>query len=189
MGISMEGLTDELLVEAVKSGDDDAFAELVRRYKRKVLRTASRFAQGGFELEDIGQDVFMKVYQNIGGYRGDAPFEHWLMRIAVRTCYDFLKSKRQEKLNIPLDSVDFSLEGPENSDSVSALQAKDTLDRAMSRLKPEDRLVITLLELEGYTIKELARLTGWSEPKVKVRAFRARKALKTILGVEDENQG
>jgi RNA polymerase sigma-70 factor, ECF subfamily len=180
------GISDETLVEAVKAGDEEAFAELVRRYRRKVFITASRFVLDRYELDDVCQDIFLKVYKNIDSYRGDAPFEHWLMRIAVHTCYDLLRNRRREKGNVPLDDVDFSLGGPV-TDTLSALDAKDILNKALSKLKPEERLVITLIELEERSVKEVAVMTGWSESNVKVRSFRARQALKKILGVKDED--
>ncbi len=175
-------LSDERLVEAARDGDDEAFAELVRRHKRAVLSTVSRFAGNSFELDDIAQDIFVKVYLNLGRFRGDAPFEHWLRRIAVRTCYDFLRARRREKATVPLDAVDFSLAGPSTGDEVSAWEARRILDQALPRLKPEERLVITLIELMGSTVRDVAALTGWSEANVKVRAFRARQALKKLLG-------
>ena len=177
--------SDEALVEAVKQGDEEAFGELIRRHKRKVLITASRFVLDRYELDDVCQEIFLKIYKNIDKFRGDAPFEHWLMRITVRSCYDLLRSRKREKANVPLDDVDFSLGGPV-IDTLSAMDAKDILDKALSKLKPEERLVITLIELEGRSVKEAAALTGWSESNVKVRAFRARQALKRILGVKDE---
>ena len=186
MSVEFDGITDEALVEAVKAGDEDAFAELVRRYRRKVFITASRFVLDRYELDDVCQDIFLKVYRNIDKFRGDAPFEHWLMRIAVHACYDLLRSRQREKANVPLDDVDFSLGGPV-TDTLSALDAKDILSKAMSRLKPEERLVITLIELEERSVKEVAAMTGWSESNVKVRSFRARQALKKILGVKDED--
>ena len=185
MGEYSEGVTDERLVELVREGDEEAFTALVQRYKRKVLLTASRFVLDSYELDDVAQEIFIKVYKNIDSYRGDAPFGHWLMKIAVRTCYDLLRSRRREKGNIPLDEVDFALSGPSVVDSLSALQAKDLLDKALAKLKPEDRLILTLLELEGLNSKEAAGLTGWSESNVKVRSFRARQALKKLLGVKD----
>jgi len=186
MGEYSESVADERLVELVREGDEDAFTALVLRYKRKVLITASRFVLDRYELDDVAQEIFIKVYKNIDSYRGDAPFGHWLMRIAVRTCYDLLRSRRREKGNIPIEDVDFALSGPSVVDSLSALQAKDLLDKALAKLKPEDRLILTLIELEGLTSREAAGLTGWSEANVKVRSFRARQALKKLLGVKDE---
>lgn len=181
---SIEESPDERLVAAAVSGDDDSFAELVRRYKRMVLAMASRFARDGHELDDLCQDIFIKVYENLAGFRGDAPFEHWLRRITVHASYDLLRKRKREPL-VPLEDVESILEG-DAGDSRAAIEAKNVLDWAMSGLKPEDRLIITLLELEENTVKETAALTGWSEAKVKVRGFRARQALKKVLGLKDE---
>jgi RNA polymerase sigma factor (sigma-70 family) len=92
------------LIEAAVSGDDDSFAELVRRYKRMVLAMASRFTRDGHELDDLCQDIFIKVYENLAGFRGDAPFEHWLRRITVHASYDLLRKRRRELL-VPLEDV------------------------------------------------------------------------------------
>ena len=178
---------DESLVKATLSGDDESFTELVRRHKRSILLIASRFARDGHELDDLGQDIFIKVFQNLAGFRGDAPFEHWLKRIAIHACYDMLRKRRREHL-VPLEDLDFSAAGPVTEDGLLPLQAKEILDRAMPRLRADERLALTLMELEGYTVKEAAKLTGWSESKVKVQAFRGRQALKKILRMEDEGR-
>jgi RNA polymerase sigma-70 factor (ECF subfamily) len=162
-------LSDEHLVETTLAGDDDAFSELVRRYKPKVFRLAARFVRDNDELDDICQEAFIKAYHNLKKFRGDAPFEHWLTKIAV---------------NVPLDSVDFSKGEPQSPSISSGSEAWDVLKNAFVKLSPEDRLVITLLNLEEKSVRETASLTGWSEANVKVRAFRARKKLKRIL--EDE---
>jgi len=185
MDASVDGLSDESLVKAVAAGDDGAFEELVRRHKRGVARTASRFARNSQELDDICQDIFIKAYTHIGSFRGEAPFGHWLMRIAVRTCYDYLRARMRERGNVPLELVDFSLGGPSTESDMSAREARDILDKALPRLKPDERMVITLLELEELTVREVAGLTGWSEANVKVRAFRARNALRKLIGDGD----
>ncbi len=187
MNISLEELPDESLVESAKSGEDEAFAELVRRHKRKVLRLASRYAKDTGELDDIAQDIFIKIYRNLGGYRKEAPFEHWLTKVAISACYDFLRKKKNAGRDVPLEDVEYSLSVPaDEGKKLEALQAKEMLDKALSKLKPMERIVITLLELEERPVKEIAVITGLSESNIKVRAFRARKALKKILGVNDE---
>ncbi len=187
MNISLEELPDESLVESAKSGKDEAFGELVRRHKRKVLRLAARYAADHGELDDIAQDIFIKIYRNLGGYRKEAPFEHWLTKVAVSACYDFLRKKKNARRDVPIEEVEYSLSVPaDGGKKLEALQAKEMLDKALSKLKPIERIVITLLELEERTVKEAAVITGLSEANIKVRAFRARKALKKILGVNDE---
>jgi RNA polymerase sigma-70 factor (ECF subfamily) len=155
MDSSHDAETDDRLVRSARSGDD--------------------------EVEDICQETFVKAYRGLARYRGDAPFDHWLSRIAVRTCYDALRKRRKEERDVPLESVMRELEAPESEDGLSPARAREILDSALVRLRPEERLVVTLLELEEKTVREVAELTGWSEGNVKVRAHRARKALKIIM--------
>ena len=173
--------TDERLIIATLSGDDEAFAELVRRYKQKIFRLGARFVRDNDDLDDICQEAFIKAYQNLKKFRGDAPFEHWLTRIAVNVCYDMLRKQSRKRDNVPLDSVAFSIGEPLSPDVSSGDEAWYIVKNALAKLRPEDRMVITLLHLEEKSVRETAALTGWSEANVKVRAFRARKELKTIL--------
>jgi RNA polymerase sigma-70 factor (ECF subfamily) len=172
---------DAHLVTSAAAGDDRAFAELVTRYKRRVFRLAARFTRSEHELDDLCQEIFLKVYENLKQYRGDAPFEHWLSRIAVRTCYDALRKQRHEKRHLPLDDLASEPKDHRIDAQLSAAEARSVVMWAVARLKPEERLVITLMELEEKSVKEIAGLTGWTEINVKVRAWRARQALKRIL--------
>ncbi|HUK84154.1 MAG TPA: sigma-70 family RNA polymerase sigma factor [Verrucomicrobiae bacterium] len=173
--------TDERLIQATLAGDDGAFTALVGRYRSRTFSIAARFARNDHELDDICQDVFIRVYHNLAKFRAEAPFEHWLSRIAVRTCYDALRKRRRERDNVSLDGIDIGTE-----DNVRAERAREVLDFALARLSAEERLVITLLELEENSVREVAGLTGWSESNVKVRAHRARNALKKILETSHE---
>src|SRR6185436_2457926 len=101
--------TDEALVVETLAGEDDAFAELVRRHKRRVFGTASRFARDAHQLDDICQEVFLRAFRNLAKFRGDAPFEHWLARITVSACYDFLRKERRVREQVSLDAHDFDL--------------------------------------------------------------------------------
>jgi RNA polymerase sigma-70 factor, ECF subfamily len=175
--------TDERLIAATLAGDDEAFAVLVARHKRRVFGIAARFARHDQELDDVAQEVFVKAYQNLAKYRADAPFEHWLSRIAVRSCYDLLRRTRREREQVPLDNLALGVE-----DNVSADRAREVLQFGLNQLEAPERLVITLLELEEKSVREVAALTGWSETNVKVRAYRARRKLKTILEVHHEWQ-
>src|ERR1035441_6541430 len=148
---------------------------------RKVFGVAARFSQDSDDLDDICQDVFIKVYENLEKFRADAPFEHWLSRITIRTCYDAVRSGDKEKENVPLDSIHYYLEDSSIDVSQAADEALTLLESGLVRLRPDERLVITLLELEEKSIKEIAEMTGWSQANVKVRAFRARQKLKQLL--------
>jgi RNA polymerase sigma-70 factor (ECF subfamily) len=172
---------DERLVKSALSGDDEAFSELVRRYKQRIFRLAARLVGYNDELDDICQETFIKAYQNLEKFRGDAPFEHWLTKIAVNVCYDMMRKKGRRRDDVPLDNVSFAISGQDSSGGDSGNEAWQRLSKALAKLRPDDRLVITLLNLEEKSVRETASLTGWSEANVKVRAFRARKELKRIL--------
>lgn len=174
-------LSDERLVADTLAGDDGAFARLVAGHKSPVFRLAARFARDYYELEEICQEVFVKAYESLGTFRREAPFGHWLMRIAVRVCYDALRARRNEKNAVPLDEVAFRLRDDADAARREARQARELLGWALGFLSPAERLVITLTELEELSVREAARVTGWSEGNVKVRAFRARQALRKIL--------
>lgn len=178
-------ISDERLISATLGGDDGAFARLVARYKGRVFRLAFRFSRDNGELEDICQEIFFKAYDNLKSFRHDAPFEHWLIRIAVRACYDALRSRKHERHNQALDDVAYELRDDAEAARSEARQARELLRWAMDRLSADERLVITLMELEEMTLRETAALTGWSESNVKVRAHRARQALRKILEKND----
>jgi RNA polymerase sigma-70 factor (ECF subfamily) len=173
--------TDEDLVRAALAGDDNAFAELVSRHKRRVLAMASRFARDDHQLDDLAQEVFIRAYRHLAKFRGEAPFSHWLARLTVTACYDFLRRERKIRDQVSLDAAPLELRDPAPDRQLSAEAARDLLHFALRRLSAEEQLIITLCELEERPVREVAQLTGWSESNVKVRAFRARERLKTIL--------
>jgi RNA polymerase sigma-70 factor (ECF subfamily) len=177
--------TDDTLVCAARKGDDGAFSSLVSRHKRRVFGLASRFARDPDELEDICQDVFIKAYENLDSFRDDAPFEHWLIRIATHACHDALRKRRRESGTASYDALLHGVVDQHAEARHEADQSRALLKWAMAQLTPKEQLIITLLELEEYTVKEAADLTGWSEVNVKVRGHRARQALKRILEKND----
>ncbi len=179
--------SDAELVAAALKGDVASFEALVRKYSPRLFATARRYARRESEVADIVQEIWLKVWQRLGSYRGDAPFEHWIMRLSVRTCYDFLRAyqrKREIFFSELSDSETDWLERfaaqPESARE-DVLAARQLVERVLARLSPSSRLVITLLEIEDRPVKEIARLTGWSVPLVKVRAFRARAEMRKIL--------
>jgi RNA polymerase sigma-70 factor (ECF subfamily) len=175
------------LIAAVLGGDAASFEPLVRKYQPRVFATARRYARREDEVEDIVQEVFLKAFQKLRSYRGEAPFEHWLMRLTVRTCYDFLRAHQRnrettlsqltEQENEWLERFAVSPDQAENS----AAAARELVARVLEKLPPAARLVITLLEIEDRSVKEISALTGWSVPLVKVRAFRARAQMRKCL--------
>lgn len=180
-------LTDAELISAVLQGDTASFEPLVARYQSRVFATAHRYARRESEVEDIVQEVFLKAFQKLSGFRGEAPFEHWLMKLAVRTCYDFLRGHQRNRETVftelsepERDWLDRFVVQPEQADE-NAEAARQLVERVFENLSPAARLIITLLEIEDRSVKEIAQITGWSIPLVKVRAFRARAEMRKIL--------
>jgi len=181
------GRTDAELIAAVLNGDAASFEPLIKKYQPGVFATARRYARRESEVEDIVQEVFLKAFQKLGSFRGDAPFEHWLMRLALRTCYDFLRAHQR---NREMSFTDISREETDwlerfvvspSDASEQAAAARELVQRVLAQLPPAARLVITLLEIEDRSVKEVALLTGWSVPVVKIRAFRARAQMRKFL--------
>jgi len=178
---------DAELIAAALQGDAASFEPLVQKYSPRVFATARRYARRESEVEDIVQEVWLKAFHKLASFRGDAPFEHWLMRLAVRTCYDFLRGHQRNRessftdLTEPeSDWLERFVAAPESA-SEAADAAKQLVARLLEQMSPAGRLIITLLEIEDRSVKEIAELTGWSVPLVKVRAFRARAEMKKLL--------
>ncbi|KAB2660542.1 MAG: sigma-70 family RNA polymerase sigma factor [Verrucomicrobia bacterium] len=179
--------SDPEIIDAVRRGDVDRFDELVRKYSPRLFATARRYARREDEVEDLVQLVLVRAFQHLGDWRGDAPFEHWLMRIAVRACYDQLRHhRRNREFTIThldpaeTDWIERNAVAPEGV-GTDADAARSLVAKAMEKLTPPARLVLTLLEIEDRSVREIASLTGWSVPLVKVRAFRARGEMRRVL--------
>src|SRR5450432_852307 len=175
--------TEAELIAAVLKGDAASFEPLVQKYSPRVFATARRES----EIEDIAQEVWLKASSKLASFRGEAPFEHWLMRMTVRTCYDFLRGHQRNRessfseLSEPeTDWLERFVADPDSA-AEDAAAAKLLVARVLEKLSPPARLVITLLEIEDRSVKEIAELTGWSVPLVKVRAFRARGEMRKIV--------
>ena len=178
---------DAELIAAVRGGDLSSFEPLVTKYESRIFGTARRYARRESEVEDIVQEVFLKAFHKLDTFRGEAPFEHWLMRLAVRTCYDFLRAHQRNRetsfSELSAGEGDwlerFATE-PDNARETEDA-ARQLVDRVLADLSPPARLIITLHEIEGRSVKEISALTGWSESLVKVRAFRARAEMQKCL--------
>ncbi|MDG2213920.1 MAG: RNA polymerase sigma factor [Verrucomicrobiota bacterium] len=179
-------LNDKDLIAEVLEGSTESFEPLVIKYQSRIFALARRYARREDEVEDIVQTVFLKAYSKLSSYRGDAPFEHWLMRTATYTCYDFL---RKHQRNREWNASDLSEEendwfeniGEESTAETNREAASTLVNKLLEGLKPEDRHIITLLELEHQTVKEIAKLTGLSESNIKVKAHRAREKMRSAL--------
>ena len=180
--------TDEELVGIVVGGDVDCFEELITRYQSRVFGMARKYFRNESDAEDVVQTIFTKTFQKLSSYKGTAPFEHWFMRLSVNACYDALRRKRNRPEHT-LSATLFADESwqdrlgniPDASDRVGLEEARELVYTVLGQISDRARIVLTLQELEGRTIKEIAEITGWSESLVKVQAFRARKEMRASV--------
>ena len=181
---------DTEIVNQVVSGDVNAFERLLKRYQAHVVRIVKKHIPFD-KVEEVAQDVFVRTYESLPTFKGDDGFKQWLSTITIRTCYDFWR-KHYRYREIPLSSLSEKhqvwLEEATSSSSSQSFyerdsqkEAREILDWALDKLSPEDRMVLELVYLEGYSIKEAANLLGWSTVNVKVRSFRARKKLHKLI--------
>ena len=185
----MEQQTDDVLVAGVNAGDELAFEELFKRYRRHVAYIASRFFPHREQIEEIIQDTFTKAYFALNSYHGthEKSFKAWLTQIAVNSSYDELRRARrrpEQTLSDINDTENHEIALQLRSaakDIESALVSRDLAVKLLARLSAEDRLVLTLLDVEGFSVVEIAEMTNWSVSKVKVRAHRARAHLRRVL--------
>ena len=179
---------DQLLVDRVKSGDQQAFNLLVRKYERKVYRLISRLVRDPAEVEDVAQEAFIKAYRALPQFRGDSAFYTWLYRIAVNTAKNHLVA--QGRRPIPLSdtlSEDEDGESFGREDVVSDNQTPDaellsrqiaeTVNRAIEALPQDLRTAVTLREIEGLSYEEIAEAMNCPIGTVRSRIFRAREAI------------
>ena len=175
------------LIAAVLAGDSASFEPLVKKHSPRVFATARRYARRESEIEDIVQEVWLKAFDKLKTFRSEAPFEHWLMRMAVRTCYDFLRRHQRSRessfseISQPEEDWLEKFVADPGASVEDADAARALVNRVLEKLSPEARLVMQLLEIEDRSVKEIAKITGWSVPLVKVRAFRARGEMRKIL--------
>jgi len=176
---------DAELLERIRGGATDDFAELVRRHQSRVFAILHRYERDAHKVEDLAQETFLKAWRALGQFDGRAPFEHWLSRIAARVALDHLRKEKRRQNEIGLPELgDDALDWLRSDDEKSELEARsagELLELAMRELSPADRMVITMQELEGRNVKEIAVAMGASGVAVRVRAMRARSKLRQAL--------
>jgi RNA polymerase sigma-70 factor (ECF subfamily) len=187
---------DTEIIERVLHGEIDGFAELITRHRQHVLKIVSGHVPAD-QAAEVAHDVFVRAYRSLSSFSMQAPFEHWLSRLAVRTCYDFWRANR--RTDVPLSTLtadqagwlDRALASESDAqfrDQADRRESLEVLDWALGQLSPEQRVVLTLVYLDGRSVRDAADLLGWSVINVKVRCHRARQKLRTIFLQEWKRQ-
>ncbi|GMQ90544.1 MAG: RNA polymerase sigma factor RpoE [Gammaproteobacteria bacterium] len=180
-----ERSVDQALVARIQGGEKEAFDLLVRKYQHKVAKLVGRYVYDRAEVEDITQEVFIKAYRAIGGFRGDSAFYTWLYRISVNTAKNYLESqaRRPPSTDIAMEAVEM-LEGAENLRDVATPESSlltdeiaDTVQRTISALPVDLRTAIMLRDIDGLSYDEIAQIMECPIGTVRSRIFRAREAI------------
>jgi RNA polymerase sigma-70 factor (ECF subfamily) len=184
---SMDELTQDVAtcLAGVQRRDEDAARSLVGLLYPLVIKIVRSHLPRRLEEQDLAQMVFARLFAHINQYAGEVPFEHWVSRIAVNTCLNALRAEgcrpevrwgdMSEEESAVMEKVVFMDHSPDPADR---LMIKDLVTQMLGTLPPQDRLLLTLLDMEEHTVDEVHELTGWSRPMIKVRAFRARHKLR-----------
>jgi RNA polymerase sigma-70 factor (ECF subfamily) len=184
------GPPDEEVIRRVLAGEVDLFVELITRYQQHVGRIVAGHVRHDM-VEEVAHDAFVRAYTSLRTFSFRVPFAHWLARIALRSCYDAWRTAAARK-EVPLgglgeehqqvaDRLLAAESGERFEDLVRQRDTAELLHAALAQLSPENRMVVTLVHLEGHSVREAAELLGWSAVNVKVRAHRARQQLRKIL--------
>ena len=183
--MSEPGLDLAACVERVRQRDEDAARLLLEHLYPLVLKLVRAHLPKRSAEEDLVQMVFVKVFAKIDQFNGAVPLEHWVSRIAINTCINQIKAERVRPelrwadLGNEERFVVETLAATENElDATDAFAVREIVEKLMARLEPVERVLVTLLHLEGRSGKEVARMMNWSHLRVRVRAFRARQKLK-----------
>jgi len=181
--------TDRQLVDLVLAGDEFAFEQIFDRHKRMVAAVAARYYRRPEQIEEIIQMSFSKAFIELGRFRGlhELSLASWISRIATNACFDSLRSEKRKPEDLCCDLTDGEIEslaaiaGRPTHDAEDAFLNRDLAEKLLARVAADDRALLQMLYVEEMTVAEIASMTGWSQSKVKIRAWRSRNTLRRVL--------
>jgi RNA polymerase sigma factor (sigma-70 family) len=180
---NMAIINDQHYINLIIEGDSNAFAVLVDRYKNMVFSLALKMVKNREEAEEVAQDTFIKVFKSIAKFKGDSKFSTWVYKVTYNTCLDRIKKNNREQNTVPID--DFS----ENQiktmetvlDAIDVSERNKTIQDCIQLLPNEDGFLLTLYYFEEQSIDEISKIMDCNANNVKVKLFRSRKKLASIL--------
>jgi len=175
-------------LERVRARDQAASRQLVEQLYPQVIRIVRSHLPRRVAEEDLAQEIFLKMFTRLDQYQGAVPFPHWVSRIAVTTCIDQLRAQKRRPefrwADLPeeqADMLDNVVTDQRDTAPGEALAARELVEKLLAQLKPEDQMVVRMLDLEQKTLAEISAVTGWNQTLIKVRAFRARRKLQKFF--------
>ncbi len=175
--------TDPYLIQKTLEGNTKAFGQLVEKYQAFVFTIVIRMVKNREEAEEVAQDTFIKAYQSLDKFRGDSKFSSWLYSIAYRKALDALrKNKKNSNLELIEDVTEGDCSVIENGLSfLESEERKEAIQNCIMKLPEQEAAIITLFYFEEQSIKEIAVITALSEENIKVKLYRSRKKMFTLL--------
>lgn len=174
-------LIDFSLIQRAQAGDDAAFNQIVAAYRKRILGTIGRLIGRPEDVEDVAQEAFLRLYFSLDQLRTPDVFEPWLYRLTVNASYDYLRRQRRRRESRMADlseqqvlMADAAASGSQNIEDNRRAQARELAVSLLASVSEQDRILLTLKEVEGLSLKELSAIYRVSEGVIKVRLFRAR---------------
>ena len=183
-------LVDFELIERARSGDDSAFNQIVTAYRKRILGTIARLIGRPEDVEDVGQEVFLRLYYSLDQLRTKEVFEPWLYRLTVNAAYDYLRRQKRRPESRMSDlseqqvvMADAAAGSKRSEEDGRKLKVREMVQSLLESVSEEDRALLILKEVEGLSLKELEQVYHVNENTLKVRLFRARqRVLKAFAG-------
>ncbi|HYP12617.1 MAG TPA: sigma-70 family RNA polymerase sigma factor [Bryobacteraceae bacterium] len=190
-------LVDFELIQRAQSGDDSAFNQIVGTYRKRIIGTIARLIGRPEDVEDVAQDVFLRLYFSLDQLRTPEVFEPWLYRLTVNAAYDYLRKQRRRNESRMSDLseeqvmlADAMAGGKADQDDQQRRRIRETVDILLGAVSEEDRILLLLKEVEGLSLKELEKIYNVKENALKVRLFRARqRVLKAYEASQESTKG
>lgn len=174
---------DQHYINLVIDGDTNAFSVLVNRYKDLVFTLSLRMLKNREEAEEVAQDTFVKTYKSLHKFKGDSKFSTWIYKVAYNTCLDRLKKNKKHFNDVAIDEfTEHQIKTMDNAlDMMEQQEYNKTIQDCLTLLPNEDSFLLTLYYFEDYSLEEISKIVGIKANNVKVKIFRSRKKLATIL--------
>lgn len=183
-----DNVNDEELVKKVKNGDVDAFEEIIAKYEKKVFSLIFNVIKNENEIEDLAQEVFIKIYKNIDKFQGKSSLYTWVYRITTNVCLDYIKKRKEiiyidEKIQFEDGEMDMQLSTNEKlqDELYEEKELKEKLKKSINKLPENQRMMIILRDIKGLSYEEISKILSMKLGTVKSQINRARLKLKEIL--------
>lgn len=174
---------DQILINQIVEGDTNSFTILVDRYKDLVFTLALRMLKNREEAEEVAQDTFIKTYKSLDTFKGDSKFSTWIYRVAYNSCLDRIKKNKKHLNDVEINEftahqvivIDNTL------DKLEIVEQKEAIQRCINFLPSEESFLLTLYYFDDLSLDEISKIVGMTSNAIKVKLFRSRKKLATIL--------